>query len=114
VEVEHEDEQIRTLEFKNGDRVALQYLFAARGDVYHNQLAHELGAACDPGGQIRVDSNMRTSMKGLYAAGCVTAANCQMIIAAGDGATAAQAVNRDLFEESLRNHSLRRYAAAQF
>jgi thioredoxin reductase (NADPH) len=112
LEVEHDHGQIRTLGFKNGDRVAIQYLFAARGDVYHNQLAHELGAACDPGGQIRVDSDMRTSVKGLYAAGCVTPANCQMIIAAGQGATAAQAVNRDLFEESLRNHSLRRHAGS--
>jgi len=37
-----------------------------------------------------------------YAAGCVTPANCQMIIAAGHGAVATQAINRDLFEESLR------------
>ncbi|HEY0369402.1 MAG TPA: hypothetical protein VGC85_07380 [Chthoniobacterales bacterium] len=36
-----------------------------------------------------------------------------MIIAAGQGATAAQAINRDLFEESLRNHSLRRLREVQ-
>jgi alkyl hydroperoxide reductase subunit AhpF len=46
------------------------------------------------------------SVAGLYAAGCVTAANCQMIIAAGQGAIAGQAINRDLFDESLRNHTL--------
>jgi len=56
---------------------------------------------------------MKTSVTGLYAAGCVTPANCQIIIAAGDGATAAQAINRDLFEESLRNHALRRFRAKQ-
>jgi hypothetical protein len=33
-----------------------------------------------------------------------------MIIAAGQGAVAAQAMNKSLFEESLRNHSLRRRA----
>jgi thioredoxin reductase (NADPH) len=49
---------------------------------------------------------MHTSVPGLYAAGCVTPANCQMIIAAGQGATAAQAINRDLFEESLQRHAL--------
>ena len=49
-----------------------------------------------------VDHCMRTSVPRLYAAGCVTPANCQMIIAAGQGAAAAQAINRDLFEESLR------------
>jgi thioredoxin reductase (NADPH) len=36
-----------------------------------------------------------------------------MIIAAGDGATAAQAINRDLFEESLRDHTLRRFRDRQ-
>ena len=50
---------------------------------------------------------MRTTVVGLYAAGCMTQANCQMIIAAGQGATAAQAMERDLFDESLRRHRLR-------
>jgi hypothetical protein len=36
-----------------------------------------------------------------------------MIIAAGQGAAAAQAINRDLFEESLATHSLREFRAAQ-
>ena len=56
---------------------------------------------------------MRTNVRGLYSAGCVTPANCQMIIAAGQGAAAAQAINRDLFEESLRTHSLRRIREVQ-
>jgi thioredoxin reductase (NADPH) len=56
---------------------------------------------------------MRSSVPNLYAAGCVTPANCQMIIAAGQGATAAQAINRDLFEENLKTHSLRRLRQAQ-
>jgi pyruvate/2-oxoglutarate dehydrogenase complex dihydrolipoamide dehydrogenase (E3) component len=55
----------------------------------------------DEVGQIVTDLDMRTSVEGLYAAGCVTPANCQMIIAAGQGATAAQAINRDLFDEAL-------------
>jgi thioredoxin reductase len=62
----------------------------------------------DPEGQIIVDDHMRTTVPGLYAAGCVTPANCQMVIAAGQGATAGQAINRDLFDESLRQHTLPR------
>jgi thioredoxin reductase (NADPH) len=56
---------------------------------------------------------MRTTVPRLYAAGCVTPANCQMIIAAGQGAAAAQAINRDLFEESLASHTLRRFREEQ-
>ena len=89
-------------------RRAAEALFATRGDVYHTALAEGLGAAQDDEGQLIVDGGMRTTVAGLYAAGCVTSANCQMIIAAGQGATAAQAIERDLFDESLRRHGLRR------
>jgi thioredoxin reductase (NADPH) len=86
-------------------------MFATKGDIYHTALAQDLGAAEDEEGQLIVDSDMRTSVPGLYAAGCVTPANCQMIIAAGQGATAAQAIDRDLFDESLRRHRLPRVEA---
>ena len=66
-----------------------------------------------PTEQIEVDHCLRTTVPNLYAAGCVTPANCQMIIAAGQGATAAQSINRDLFEESLQTHSLRRFREVQ-
>lgn len=76
-------------------------LFTTRGDIVWNGLGKQLGAKVDREDQIITDVDMRTTVKGLYAAGCVTPANCQMIIAAGQGATAAQAINRDLFEEEL-------------
>ena len=91
----------------------IDYIFTTRGDIFHTGLAKKLGAKLDSDGQIKVDLCMRTSVPGLYAAGCVTPANCQMIIAAGQGAAAAQAINRDLFEESLATHSLRRFREAQ-
>jgi thioredoxin reductase (NADPH) len=112
-DVDHRKRKIRALEFAGEKRVKIDYLFTTRGDVFHNQLAKKLGAKIDLDGQIKVDQCMRTSVPRLYAAGCVTPANCQMIIAAGQGAAAAQAINRDLFEESLRTHSLRDFRAAQ-
>ena len=36
-----------------------------------------------------------------------------MIIAAGQGAAAAQAINRDLFEENIKTDSLRRFRKVQ-
>jgi thioredoxin reductase (NADPH) len=112
-DVDHRKRKIRALEFGNGESVKIDYLFTTRGDIFHNQLAKKLGAKLDSNGQIKVDQCMRTSVPRLYASGCVTPANCQMIIAAGQGAAAAQAINRDLFEESLATHSLRRFRAAQ-
>ncbi len=113
VNVRHTKGQIRSLQFHDGHEVQTDALFTTRGDIYHNKLALELGAQVDTEGEIRVDADMRTTIPGLYAAGCVTPANCQMIIAAGQGATAAQAINRDLLNRSLATHSLRRFRRRQ-
>lgn len=112
-DVEHREKKIRALELADGQRVQVEYLFTTRGDIFHTGLAEKLGARLDEDGQIEVDQCMHTSVPGFYAAGCVTPANCQMIVAAGQGAAAAQSINRDLFEESLRNHSLRRFREVQ-
>lgn len=113
VHVRHQRQQIEAFEFNDGVEIEVDALFTTRGDIYHHDLARGLGAKVDASGEVIVDLDMRTSVNGLYAAGCVTPANCQMIIAAGQGATAAQAINRDLFEESLAGHSLRRFRARQ-
>ncbi|MFN7139980.1 MAG: NAD(P)/FAD-dependent oxidoreductase [Limisphaerales bacterium] len=112
-EVCGEDREITELHFETGPAVRVDALFTTRGDVFHNYLATEMGAELDDEGQIKVDGKMKTNVQGLYAAGCVTPANCQMIIAAGQGATAAQAINRDLFEEGLATHKLRRFREGQ-
>jgi thioredoxin reductase (NADPH) len=105
--------RLEALKFEDGARLLLNALFTTRGDIYFNKLAKALSAEINADGEIVVDLNMRTNVPGLYAAGCVTPANCQMIIAAGQGATAAQAINRDLFEESLTTHSLRLFRGQQ-
>lgn len=113
LEARHDGCAIRSLVLSSGDEVEVDALFTTRGDIYYNKLARGLGAKVDDEGQICVNERMATSVPGLYAAGCVTPANCQMIIAAGDGATAAQAINRDLFEQSLATHHLRRLRQRQ-
>ena len=110
---DHAKCQVRGLIFADGREVKIDNIFTTRGDIFHTELAESLGAKLDGEGQIEVDHCMRTSVPKLYAAGCVTPANCQMIIAAGEGAAAAQAINRDLFEESLSNHKLRRVREEQ-
>jgi len=112
-DVEHRERQILGFLMEDGQKVKVDNLFTTRGDIFHTELAEQLGAKLDGEGQVVVDHCMRTSVPHLYSAGCVTPSNCQMIIAAGEGAAAAQAMNRDLFEESLKNHSLRRYREVQ-
>jgi thioredoxin reductase (NADPH) len=113
VDCDRRDCQVRGLVFADGREIKIDNIFTTRGDIFHTDLAEKLGVKLDRDGQIEVDDCMRTSVPRLYAAGCITPANCQMIIAAGQGAAAAQAINRDLFEESLRTHSLRRFRDEQ-
>jgi thioredoxin reductase (NADPH) len=110
-DVRHRKGQIRALVFADGSELAIEGLFTTRGDIYFSELARGLGARVNRAGEIVVDVDLRTTVKGLYAAGCVTPANCQMIIAAGQGAAAAQGINRDLFEEGLARLSLKRESA---
>jgi len=112
-DVDHKKGKILALDFVGGQRIRIDCLFTTRGDIFHTELAKKLGAKLDANGQICVDQCMRTTVPRLYASGCVTPANCQMIIAAGQGAAAAQAINRDLFEQSLKTHSLRRFREVQ-
>lgn len=113
INVRRRGARLQGLVFADHTEVCVKALFTVRGDVYYNAIGRALGAELDKDGELVVDSECRTSVPGLYAAGCVTPANCQMIIAAGQGATAAQAINRDLFEQSLSNHKLRRYRISQ-
>ena len=108
--VEHEDGQLTALRFDNGASLNIEAAFVTRGDICHSDLVRSVGAELTTDGQIVVDHCLRTSVPNLYAAGCVTTANCQMIIAAGQGAIAAQAINRDLFEETLTEHRLPQWA----
>jgi len=106
-DVRHNCGQIKSLVFNGEPDLNVEGLFTTRGDLYFSHLAENLGAKVNRAGEIVVGLDMRTTVKGLYAAGCVTPANCQMIIAAGQGATAAQAINRNLFEEGLAKLSLK-------
>jgi thioredoxin reductase (NADPH) len=107
--VRHDDGQLTAFIFEQGDFLHVDGAFTTRGDIYHHDLAEKAGAKVDKEGQIVVDQCLQTTIPGLYAAGCVTPANCQMIIAAGQGAIAGQAINRDLFEDNLKRHALPRY-----
>lgn len=106
----HNNGQLTSLTFELGKSLKVDAAFTTRGDVYHHDLAAGAGAELDEEGQVIIDHSMRTTVPGLYAAGCVTPSNCQMIIAAGQGALAGQVINRDLFEDSLKRHALPRYS----
>ena len=69
--------------------IPLQGVFISVGQVPSIQFARKAGVEVDAKGFIKVDRSMRTSIPGVYAAGDVTGAIPQVVIAAGSAATAA-------------------------
>lgn len=88
------DETLSSIKVKNmktGESRDLDVdgLFISIGVVPQNELAKDLGVHLDEQGYIKVDSQMRTNVKGVYAAGDITGGLRQVITAAAQGAVAA-------------------------
>ncbi len=64
-------------------------VFVSIGVIPQNKVVRKLGIELDDYGYIKIDTQMRTSIKGVYAAGDITGGVRQIIIAAAEGAIAA-------------------------
>jgi len=73
-------------------------IYPALGSDTHVQLAEMAGAALSASNCIVVDSHMRTSIPGLYAAGDVVIGLDQISHAMGQGGVAATTIRNDLAE----------------
>ena len=69
IKASHDGCEIRSLLLSTGDEVEVEALFTTRGDIYYNKIARALGAQTDAQGQVRVNDQMATTVRGLYAAG---------------------------------------------
>jgi thioredoxin reductase (NADPH) len=84
------------LTLSDGGEHRFDVMYSALGCVPHSQLAAEVGAALDEGGNIVVDAHCRTSARGVYAAGDVVVGLDQLSVAVGHAAIAATAIHNDL------------------
>ena len=83
-----------------GDEIEVDHIFSMLGAEPNSELARSLGATLGPEGYITADTEARTNVPGLYAAGDVTRLfSHQVITAAHEGAAAAMAIAYDLFEQ---------------
>ncbi len=81
------DDILRFAELENGEKVGINGMFIAYKTAGSTALARKIGAAADSG-RIKVDENMQTSVKGLYAAGDCTGGLLQISKAVYEGAKA--------------------------
>jgi thioredoxin reductase (NADPH) len=84
--------------------VECEMVFVSTPKRPRTELARRLGARADDAGYLVTDEAGRTTLRGLYAAGDATADHShQVTTAAHLGATAATAVNYDLYDRSERS-----------
>jgi len=88
------DTCLRSITVENADTKAqrelpVSGLFVYVGNVPASALSQKIGVATDEKGYIKVDLAMRTNVPGVFAAGDITGAAPQAIIASGQGALAA-------------------------
>jgi thioredoxin reductase (NADPH) len=107
----------RSIMLHTGETLELDDLFNAQGATPNSQLARGLGVSLSDEGYIRVDTEAKTSVPGVYAAGDVTRLfSHQVITAAHEGATAATSVNYLIYtqdREAARGGGLARDESGQ-
>jgi thioredoxin reductase (NADPH) len=93
----------KAVQIEGGDEIKLDHMFSHQGSDPNNALARALGLDLTADGFIEIDTEGRTSLSYVYAAGDVTSLfGHQVATAVHEGATAANAVNYDLFQRDKR------------
>lgn len=88
------------LELERGDDLVLDHLFSVQGARPNTALAVSLGVRLNEDGYIEADTEGRTNVPGVFAAGDVTRLfSHQVVTAAHEGSAAASAILYDLFRE---------------
>jgi thioredoxin reductase len=106
------DDRLRGVQLADGRSVARDAVFirpALRAHV--NGPAAALGCEVRAGGLVQADTDGRTSVPGVWAAGNATNPRAQVITAAGEGSAVAIVMNTELVQDDLHT-AIRRAAAA--
>ena len=83
--------EIHKVKTDKKSKFPIEGVFISIGEEPQNELAKELGVKLDEKGFIVVDKQMRTNIKGVYAAGDITGGLRQVVTACAEGTIAALA-----------------------
>jgi thioredoxin reductase len=96
-----EDDALTAIELADGRVVRRAAAFVRPRMVADNTLLASLGCATNDDGWVVADPTGRTTVPGVWVAGNVANPRAQVITAAGEGSTAAIALNADLVDEDV-------------
>ncbi len=97
-----DDDELCGVEMEDGRRIPRTALFVPPRFVPNDDLLVGLGCDMDEHGWASTDPTGRTSASGVWVAGNVANPRAQVITAAGEGSTAAIAINADLVDDDVR------------
>jgi thioredoxin reductase len=96
-----EDDALTAVELADGRLIRRAAVFVRPRMLPDNDALTSLGCAIDVNGWVVADATGRTSVPGVWVAGNVANPRAQVITAAGEGSTAAIAINADLVDEDV-------------
>jgi thioredoxin reductase len=94
-----EGDRLAGVEFADGSAIEARQMFFNVGEHLRSPLFAQLGCTLDSGGGVFCDENGLTSVPGVYVAGDASRDVQLAIVAAAEGAKAAEAINRQLLAE---------------
>jgi thioredoxin reductase len=106
-----ENDRLAGVRLATGETVARSAVFVRPRLVPSSTLLQTLGCTADAAGWVAVDATGHTSRPGVWAAGNAVNPRAQVITAAGEGSSAAIAINNDLVEEDVAIAVRRRRSA---
>jgi thioredoxin reductase len=102
------DDALRAVALEDGRSVPRDVVFVPPRFVPNAEVFIDLNCDIDEGGWVVTDGTGKTTVPGVWAAGNVRNPRAQVITAAGEGSTAAIAINADLVDEDVR-HAVREH-----
>lgn len=92
------EDRMEALELRDGTRIPCEMIMAGFGFKMNDEFLKDLDLKRSANGSIVVNSTYESSVAGLYVLGPLNTGNDQAVIAAGQGAVAAIAINKRMFE----------------
>jgi thioredoxin reductase len=97
-----DDDRLRGIELNDGKFIARSAVFVRPRFIPNSDLLVDVGCAVDDNGFVVADATGRTTVPGVWVAGNAANPRAQVITAAGEGSSAAIALNADLVEEDVQ------------
>jgi len=98
----HDEGKLRQIAFSDETTLAVDALFFSSGSEPASDLPRKLGCETKEKGQVETSSKQHTCVPGVFLAGDADGDVQFAIVAAGEGATAATAINQELTDENQK------------